>query len=134
MKNYVLLCDMLINEILFCRPTGCTADVPGTAQFSRQCLEVEDSLQNSQEIKRTVQVLILYHAGSHLSASEPSLFTKKSQLAKFVCIISMATFKLDYFNAEENIDIIMRNYRKCFFYDLQMNLWQFFLNGQCRPI
>ncbi|TMS19620.1 Protein TASOR [Larimichthys crocea] len=31
------------------RSTGCTADVPGTAQFSREHLEVESSLQNPQE-------------------------------------------------------------------------------------
>lgn len=50
---------MLINELFFCRPTDCTAGVPGTAQFSRECLEVEGSLQNPQEIKRAIQVLIL---------------------------------------------------------------------------
>lgn len=47
-----------IDEMLFCRSTGFTADVPGKAQFSRQCLEMESSLQNTQEIKRTSQVLI----------------------------------------------------------------------------
>lgn len=43
-----------------CRPTGCAADAAGKAQFSRVCLEVEGSLQNSQEIKRAIQVLILH--------------------------------------------------------------------------
>lgn len=55
---------MIINELLFCRSTGCTADGPGTAKFSRECLEVEGSLQNPQEIKRTSQVLILCLHGS----------------------------------------------------------------------
>lgn len=50
---------VLINEMLFYRTTGGTADVPGTAQFSRECLEVEDSLQNAQKIKRTSQVVDL---------------------------------------------------------------------------
>lgn len=45
--------------MLFYRTTGGTADVPGTAQFSRECLEVEDSLQNAQKIKRTSQVVDL---------------------------------------------------------------------------
>lgn len=45
--------------MFFCRATDCAAGVPGTAQFSRECLEVEDSLQNPQEIKRAIQVPIL---------------------------------------------------------------------------
>lgn len=45
--------------MLFHRSTDFPADDPGAAQFSREFVEVEDSPQNPQEVKRTIQVLRL---------------------------------------------------------------------------
>ena len=45
--------------MLFHRPTDFPAEDPGAAQFSWEFVEVEDSPQNPQEVKRTIQVLLL---------------------------------------------------------------------------